>query len=124
MGIAWLVLIIVRCASHAIGGSPEWVDELLYLCLTWIGILAMLGVGKRFLNHDWKFTRHFVKAEFSIYLFHQTVVVLMGYWLIPRVASVYMQYFLIVVLSFIVTYLLYQICRRFKVTRFLFAIKG
>lgn len=123
LGIAWLGLIIARCANHAIGGSPEWVNERLYQCLTWIGILAMLGLGKRFLDHDWKFTRHFVKAEFPMYLFHQTVVVVMGYLLIPRVKSVYMQYFLIIVSSFIITYLLYLICRRFKVTRFLFAIK-
>lgn len=123
LGFAWLGLIIARCANHAIGVSPEWVNVILYHCLTWIGILAMLGLGKRFLDHDWKFTRHFVKAEFPMYLFHQTVVVVMGYLLIPRVESVSMQYFLIVVLSFIITYLLYQIFKRFKVTRFLFAIK-
>lgn len=123
LGIVWLGLIIARCVSHAIGCFPDWVNILLYRCLMWIGILAMLGLGKRFLDHNWKFTRHFVKAEFPIYLFHQTVVIIMGYWIIPRGGSAYIQYFLIVILSFIVTYLLYQICRRFKVTRFMFAIK-
>ena len=123
LGIVWLGLIIARCANHAIGDSPEWVDCCIYHCLTWIGILAMLGLGKRFLDHDWKFTRHFVKAEFPIYIFHQTVVIVVGYLMIPKVESVYMQYFLINVLSFGITYLLYMICRRFKLTRFLFAIR-
>lgn len=124
LGIAWLALIIARCANHAIVTSPEWVSGVLYRLLMWIGILAMLGLGKRYLDHDWKFTRHFVKAEFAMYLFHQTVVIVMGYLLLPIVNNVYLQYFFIVASSFVITYLVYEICRRFKVTRFLFAIKG
>ena len=123
LGIAWLLLIIARCTVHATGYQNEVLWHILYDALTWIGILAMIGLGKRYLNHNWNFTKHFIKAEFPLYLFHQTLVILFGYLLIPVVPSVYLQYVLIIVLSFVSSYLLYQICRRFRITRFLFAIR-
>ncbi|WP_167958027.1 acyltransferase family protein [Anaerosporobacter faecicola] len=123
LGITWVALIGTRCFLHAKGYEDSIYFIILYSLLEWIGILAMLGLGRRFLNHNWKFTRHFVKAEFSLYLFHQTIVIMVGYWLIPYIKGVYAQYVLIIILSFIISYLLYQICRRFNVTRFLFAIK-
>lgn len=123
LGVAWIILIVLRCSFHAYGIGSDICNEILYCLLEWIGILAMLGLGRRFLNHNWKFTKCFVKAEFPLYLFHQTVIIMVGNWLMPLVKSVYVQYVLIIAISFIVSYLLYEICRRFRVTRFLFAIK-
>ena len=123
LGIAWLLLIITRCSMHACGYHEGFLWNLLYYSLSWVGILAMIGLGRRYLNHNWKFTKHFVKAEFPLYLFHQTIVIVFGYLLIPVIPSAYLQYILIILLSFVCSYLLYQLCRRFRITRFLFAIK-
>lgn len=123
LGIAWLVLIVLRCVFHAKGIGNDACNEILYCLLEWIGILAMLGLGRRFLNHNWKFTKCFVKAEFPLYLFHQTIIIMVGYWIMPYIRSVYLQYGLIIVISFLVSFMLYEICRRFAITRLLFAIK-
>ncbi len=123
LGITWGILIVVRCLLHVVGAWESIWNVIAYHLLEWIGILAMIGLGRRFLEHNWAFTKHFVKAEFPLYLFHQTVLIMVGYWIMPRVESVYIQYVLIILLSFLGSYLLYQVCRRFKVTRYLFAIK-
>ncbi|MBE5960540.1 MAG: acyltransferase [Lachnospiraceae bacterium] len=123
LGIGWVILIVTRCTLHARGYSERLGNTVTYCLLSWIGILAMLGLGRRFLNHNWKLTKHFVKAEFPLYLFHQTIVIMVGYWIMPRVENVYAEYFLIIMISFLLSYILYQICRRFSITRFLFAIK-
>ncbi len=124
LGITWVVLIAARCYLHAAGYWGSAYDFIAYYSLEWIGILAMLGLGRRFLNHNWRFTQVFVRAEFSLYLFHQTIIIVLAYFIMPYIKCVYAQYLLIVFLSFVSSYALYVICRRFCVTRFLFAIKG
>ena len=85
----------------------------------------MIGLGKRFLDHNWKFTKLFVKAEFPMYLFHQTVIVVLAYWVVSDwKVSVYAQYFVIMVASFVISYGLYLVTRKFRVCRWLFGIKG
>lgn len=123
LGIAWAILIITRCVLLVTGYWDNWFNSIVYRLLAWIGILAMLGLGRRFLDHNRKFTKCFVKAEFPLFLFHQTVIIMVGDWILPRVPNAYVQYILIIAISFILTYLLYQICRRFRITRFLFGIK-
>lgn len=123
LGIGWILIIVLRCLSYVTNFSNGVWDWIAYFLLEWIGILAMLGLGKRFLDHNWRFTKVFVKAEFPLYLFHQTVIIMVGYWIMPHIESVYVEYVLIIGISFVLSYLLYEICRRFRVTRFLFAIK-
>ena len=123
LGIGWILVIAMRCLSYATNFNNGVLDQIVYCLLEWIGILAMLGLGRRFLNHNWKFTKVLVKAEFPLYLFHQTLIIMVGYWIMPHIKSVYVEYLLIIGISFVLSYMLYEICRRFSVTRFLFAIK-
>lgn len=123
LGIGWIVLAVLRSVSFAVGFDNGIFNQIVYSLLEWIGILAMLGLGRRFLDHNWKFTQHFVKAEFSLYLFHQTIIIVAGYLIMPYIDSVYLEYVLIIAISFPLSYLMYMICRRFRITRFLFAIK-
>lgn len=89
----------------------------------WIGILAFLGLGKRFLNFNNKFTQYFSFASFSLYFFHQSIIVTVGYFLVNRFSITVVEYFVIMISSFIINILCYEICRRIGVTRFLFGIK-
>lgn len=123
LGIGWILVIAMRCLSYATNFNNGVLDQIVYCLLEWIGILAMLGLGRRFLNHNWKFTKVLVKAEFPLYLFHQTLIIMVGYWIMLHIKSVYVEYLLIIGISFVLSYMLYEICRRFSVTRFLFAIK-
>lgn len=91
--------------------------------VTWFGILAILGVGKRYLNHSNKLTAYFSKAAFPLYYFHQTILVLVGFWALKYIKFVWPQFIVIMVVSFVLSVLCYELFRRIKVTCILFGIK-
>jgi Acyltransferase family. len=92
--------------------------------LTWIGILAILGIGKHYLNFTNGITKYFTKASFPIYVFHQSFVVLVGYYALKNISSISVQVVVIIGISFLLTILTYEIFKRIPITRFLFGIKG
>ena len=92
--------------------------------LSWIGILAVIGLGKRFLEFNNKFTQYFVPSVFPIYIFHQSIIVIIGFLVVRNISEPVIQYFIIMGMSFILTIMMYEILRRLAVTRFLFGIIG
>ncbi len=94
-----------------------------YLC-GWVTILAILGLGKRFLNFRNSLTAYFTSASFAIYIFHQSVIVAVGYYIIQFNVGAYAQYVLIMVVSFILTVATYEVCKRIGILRYLFGISS
>lgn len=123
-GIAWALLILIRCT---LWGLEIQLDDLIwdleYKALEWIGILAAVGIGGRFLDFDSGFTRYFAPAAFPLYVLHQTVLVVLAFVLVPLIKNTFLTFTAIMLLSFIITTALYELCRRFAVTRFILGIK-
>jgi surface polysaccharide O-acyltransferase-like enzyme len=90
---------------------------------SWIGILSWIGIGKHYLNFRNKVTDYFAKASFTIYVFHQSYVILVGYYALKMTSSIILQVITIISGSFILTLLSYEVFRRISITRFLFGIK-
>lgn len=125
LGILWALLTISRCIYFLFGEWESVWNVIMYYWQGWIGVLAMIGLGKRFLDRNWKFTKIFVRAEFSMYLFHKTVIVVMAYWVVSFLKiSVYAQYVIIMLASFVISYCIYLVTRKFSVCRRLFGIKN
>lgn len=91
--------------------------------VTWFGILAILGMGKRYLNHKNHLTTYFSKAAFPLYYFHQSILVLIGYFSLKYIPIVFVQFMLTCFGSFVLSILCYEVCKRSKVTSYLFGIK-
>jgi hypothetical protein len=91
--------------------------------VAWLGILSLLGLGKRYLEVGNKVTRYFAEGSFPIYIFHQTVLVAAAFYVFRLTSSVPLQVACIIVLTFIVTVAVYELFRRLPPTRFLFGIK-
>lgn len=123
LGIAWAILMIMRCSLFQMGISHGYIWEIQQRFLGWIGILAIIGLGKRFLEFNNRFTKYFTSAVFPIYIFHQSIIVIIGFLIVHSVREPVIQYFTIMGLSFILTIMMYELCRRLGVTRFLFGIK-
>lgn len=47
----------------------------------WAAIVALIGVAERFWNHDHPWRRTLTEAVFPFYLIHQTIIVVVAYWL-------------------------------------------
>lgn len=50
---------------------------------TWTAIAALIGVAERFWNRDHRWRATLAEATFPFYIIHQTVIVVVEYWLLP-----------------------------------------
>ncbi len=91
---------------------------------SWISILAILGIGRHYLNFQNKWTKYLSSSSFAYYLFHQSLIVCIGFYVLQCKIPPYVQYTIILFGSFLGCIFAYEVCRRFKVLRFLFAIKS
>ncbi len=108
-------------SSAGYGDSILWAIE--QRMITWFGILTILGLGRRYLNNSSKLTDYFSKAAFPIYYFHQSILVIVGYYTLKFVHVTWLQFLLIVIITFILTMVTYELLRRFKPACFLFGMK-
>jgi hypothetical protein len=122
--ISWVVLMALRSFMHLYSGGYGLAWDIEQRILTWIGILAILGLGKRYLNFNNKFTQYFSSAAFPIYFFHQSVLVTVAFYVVKFTDIILLQFVLILSMSFAITLLCYEIFRRSSVTRFMFGIKN
>ena len=94
-------------------------------CLTVASVLATIGYGYRYLNINKPVLPQLNEAVYPFYILHQTVIVLIGYYVLTRTSLGVYSGFLIVSLSSLVVcvviYLLF--IRPFKLTRVLFGMK-
>ncbi|EJO5347743.1 acyltransferase family protein [Clostridium botulinum] len=91
--------------------------------LSWIGILAIMGMGKHYLDFNNKVANYFIKAAFPIYIFHQSWLILVAYYTLSTINFIPLQVIVIMVVSFILTIITYEVFRRISFTRLLFGIK-
>lgn len=123
LGASWIALMVLRCYMYLnyMGQGLAWDTE--QRMVTWFGILAILGFGKKYLNFNNKFTKYFLPAAFPIYFFHQSVLVAVAFAVVKLTNIISLQFALIVIFSFVITLLCYEVFRRISVTRFMFGIK-
>ena len=94
--------------------------------LTWFSVLATIAYGYRYLNVNRPILPHLNEAVYPFYILHQTVIVLIGYYVLTRTGLGIYDGFLVVSFSSLATciaiYLL--LIRPFKLTRALFGMKN
>ena len=83
----------------------------------WIGILSFMIIGKLYLNKETKITSYFKKASFPVYILHQTVLVIIGYYALINLNNIYAQLLIIIFGSFIITIILYELIRRIPILK-------
>lgn len=83
----------------------------------WFGVLVLLTLGKYFLDQETAFTRYFRKSSFSIYVLHQSILVVLAYYVLNRFEQLVLQIILILFGSFILTVLCYEIIKYIPVVR-------
>lgn len=91
---------------------------------TWVIVLAILGLGKCYLDFSNSALNYFSKASFPIYIFHQTWLVAIGYYVINVINNGLIQFSIIMILTFIASVLTYEIIGLVPITRFMFGLKN
>jgi surface polysaccharide O-acyltransferase-like enzyme len=90
----------------------------------WLTLIVILGYGSKLRNvrHPW--LDYANEAAFPIYVIHQTVIVAVGYVVVPLEWNLYVKYGAILIVSFAASCFLYEgVIRRVAVLRRLFGVK-
>jgi len=129
LGVVPLAGFIVMSATNSWPANiPEWADSIMdayrNAFVPWFFILALLAYGRRLLNFTNRFLRYFAEGAYPIYILHQTIIVIIAFFVVQWDLNVGAKYAIIVASSFAGTMLAYDILvRRTNITRFLFGMK-
>lgn len=106
---------------------PDWliaIHKILYGFAPWLLLIAILGYGKRYLNFNNGFLRYAAEASYPYYILHQTVIVVIGFYVVQWDIHLLYKYIVIVIASLVATAFLYDLMvKRINVMRFLFGMK-
>lgn len=87
-------------------------------------VVFMLSLGAKYLNIKNRVLAYANEAVLPFYIFHQTIILSVGWFVLPLNIGILPKYLIIVVLSFSLIMLLYELfVRRFNVVRFLFGMR-
>jgi len=90
---------------------------------TWFWLVAWLGIGKMFLDKSSKLLSHFSEIAYPYYIWHQTVIVILAYFVVQLEAGILAKYLLTVALAAVITWALAVAVKWTNVTRFLFGMR-
>lgn len=92
--------------------------------LAWLWLIAILGVGQRFLNSANRFLAYANEAVLPFYILHFPIIWIVGYYVIQWNSAVSTKFVVITGLSFLTILAVYEfLVRRLNVVRFLFGMK-
>ncbi|SDM86267.1 acyltransferase family protein [Pedobacter antarcticus] len=93
--------------------------------VAWGWVLALVGYGKHYLNRKASALNYMNQAAYPFYILHQTVIVILVYYLIPlQHESILSKYIYTLGFTFFITLLTYHLLiRPFALTHLLFGMK-
>lgn len=122
-GVLTFIFLAIRLFMWKSGNAQGLIWDIEHRIYLWSAILFALGLGKRFFDATNKVMTYLSKAAFPLYFFHQTILVVLAYYVLKYVELMWMQYVVICVGTFIISILCYEVFRRNKITAGLFGIK-
>ena len=89
----------------------------------WGAIVALVGLAETHWNRDSKWRPMLAEAVFPFYIIHQTVIVVVGYWLLMTPTTAYERFLILVAATVAGNWAFYLIGRRIDVLRPLIGLK-
>jgi glucan biosynthesis protein C len=96
----------------------------MYPAIAWFWVMGLTGYGKKYLNKSNAISTYASPMVYPFYIVHQTVIVILAYYVVQANDSVIMKYLF---LSFVSLFLSLAFChfivKPFRITRFLFGVQ-
>ena len=122
LGVGGYALWIGLMSMQAI--SPSWLQPLPKSLISWFCLIAILGYGKQFLNSSNRFLKYAGEASYPVYILHQTVIIVLGVYVVQWNAGVPVKFAAISLGSLVATTAIYDLLvKRTNITRFLFGMR-
>ncbi|HAA11950.1 MAG TPA: acyltransferase, partial [Cytophagales bacterium] len=91
----------------------------------WLWVLALVGLGKRYLNRPHRWLAYANQAIYPFYILHQTIIIVVGYYVIQVNEGMLAKYLFVAFVSGGLALAIYEyLIRPFRVMRFLFGVKS
>jgi surface polysaccharide O-acyltransferase-like enzyme len=95
----------------------------LYPLTSWFWVLALIGYGKTYINRSHKMLAYINEAVYPFYILHQTIIVILAFYVVNVSDSILSKYLFIVILSFGLSIMIYHlIIRPNPACRYLFGM--
>ncbi|MFA7089327.1 MAG: acyltransferase family protein [Bacteroidales bacterium] len=89
----------------------------------WAWLLCILGYGHRYLKKSNNTLKYLSSAAYPFYIFHMLVNTMVGFYVIQLPFGAGIKYAIIVVLTILSTFIVYEIIKRIPIIRFAFGIR-
>ena len=124
---SWALIVIYWSIPEALAATAEvkqWKPLLraVYCLGQWTPMLAICGFGHRHLAFDSAKRRYLTEAVFPVYILHQTLIVTMAHWLKPAKLAPGVEGAILIVLTFALSFGVFEVVRRIAVLRPLFGL--
>jgi len=124
----FLVGAVVFSAAHLIlkfSVKPSFYDDIdIRLLATWGWVVGLLWLGGRVLNFKNRFLTHVNDMVLPYYILHQTIIIVVAYFVVQTGLAIPFKYGVTVLASFVVIVSLYELLvSRMGVLQFLFRMK-
>lgn len=122
VGIVVVAILYLKQTGFIV--SENVADGISANIFTWFSLLMFLGWGRRCLNHDSAFLKYAREACYPVYILHQTIIVALGYFLLPYHWDPAAKFFLIVGGTLLGSLFLHHfLIKRFALLRLVFGLK-
>jgi glucan biosynthesis protein C len=100
------------------------VFQILWSISSWSAVVFVLSIGARYLNSNHKVLAYGNEAVLPFYLFHQTMILVVGFFVIRWNMGILPKLLIVTAISFSLILVLYELLvRRFNAIRFFFGMR-
>jgi hypothetical protein len=89
----------------------------------WCWLIAILGYGKKYLNKKNSFIEHFSEIALPFYILHQTVIIIIGLYVIQWNITILLKYITITTAYLFISFFLCKLIKTNNITRYIFGMK-
>lgn len=119
-----LVALAIVLLDHGVIDHGSTADAFIANVFTWSAVLAFIGYGRHFLSFQNAFLRWAREAAYPVYILHQTLMLIIAYWIIQTSWNPWTKYWAVLAGTLISSVALYQLAiRPFRTMRVLFGLK-
>jgi glucan biosynthesis protein C len=98
--------------------------QIVWSLTSWSAVVFVLSMGAIYLNKNHKFLEYGNEAVLPFYLFHQTIILCVGWYVISWDMGITTKFMIISVISFVIIMILYTLfIRYFNIMRFFFGMR-
>jgi len=122
--VTLLVVIILTMITLALEPSGALYFSTLRAICAWFWVLALLGFGSQYLNFNNRFLSYSNESVLPFYILHQTMIIIVGFFVVRWAMGVVPKYLIISTISFVAIMVIYEfVLRRINFFRFLFGMR-